>query len=336
MKKSVQALTLIILVSMSVACSSKKNEVKVDETPRVKVARAEIRPVDQTEEYTATVESDVKNNIMPQSYLRIEKIFVEVGDRVSKGQILVQLDATNLRQLRLQIENQKVEFNRIDQLYKVGGASKAEWDNAKMDLDVKETQYRNYLVNTQLRSPISGIVTARNYDNGDMTGANPVLVIEQISPVKLMINVSEPRFPLIKKGMPVDIKLDTYGDELFKGKVYIIYPTIDSNTHTFPVEIRIANNDQRVRPGMFGRVTVSYGSENHVIVPDEAVIKQIGAGDHYVYVLKEGNIVTYNKVKLGQRLGKEYEILDGVPAGSQVVVAGQTKLADGVKVDIVK
>ena len=336
MRKSIQALTLIILVSVSVACNSKKNEVRVDETPRVKVAQAEMRSVDQTEEYTATVESDVKNNIMPQSYLRIEKIFVEVGDRVGKGQILVQLDATNLRQLKLQIENQKVEFNRIDQLYKVGGASKAEWDNAKMDLDVKETQYRNYLVNTQLRSPINGIVTARNYDNGDMTGSNPVLVIEQISPVKLIINVSEPHFPLIKKGMPVDIKLDTYGNELFKGRVYIVYPTIDSNTHTFPVEIRIANNDQRVRPGMFGRVTVSYGSKKHVIVPDEAVIKQIGAGDHYVYVLKEGNTVTYNKVKLGQRLGKEYEILDGVPAGSQVVVAGQTKLADGVKVDIVK
>ncbi len=336
MRKSIQVLCLIVLVGMSAACSSKKSEEKVNETPNVKVAQAESRSVDQIEEYTATVESDVKNNIMPQSYLRIEKIFVEVGDRVSKGQTLVQLDATNLRQLRLQIENQKVEFSRVDQLYKVGGASKAEWDNAKMDLDVKETQYRNYLVNTQLKSPISGVVTARNYDNGDMTGSSPILVIEQITPVKLMVNVSEPRFPFIKKGMMVDVKLDTYGDELFKGKVFIVYPTIDSNTHTFPVEIRIANNDQRVRPGMFGRVTISYGKENHVVVPDEAVIKQIGAGDHYVYVVKDGNVVTYNKVTLGRLLGNEYEILDGVPSGSQVVVAGQTKLADGVKVNIVK
>lgn len=106
----------------------------------------------------------MKNNIAPSSPVRIDKIFVEVGDHVSKGQKLVQMDAANLKQTKLQLDNQEVEFNRIDELYKVGGASKSEWDAAKMAYDVKKTAYQNLLENTSLLSPISGVVTARNYE----------------------------------------------------------------------------------------------------------------------------------------------------------------------------
>lgn len=103
------------------------------------------RPVEQIQEYTATVEAEVKNNIAPSSPVRIDKIFVEVGDHVSKGQRLVQMDAANLKQTKLQLDNQEVEFKRIDELYKVGGASKSEWDAAKMAYDVKKTAYQNLL-----------------------------------------------------------------------------------------------------------------------------------------------------------------------------------------------
>lgn len=109
-------------------------------------------------------------------------------------------------------------------------------------------------------SPISGIVTARNYDSGDMySGGNPIYTVEEIRPVKLMVNVSESLFTKVKKGHEVDIRLDVYGDEVFKGKVNLVYPTIDPATRTFPVEIKIANSDERVRPGMFARVTMSFG-----------------------------------------------------------------------------
>lgn len=338
--KKIQWMALAIMALTMSACGSKDGDKgaagAAGENPKVKVAQVTAREVPQTEEYTAIVESEVKNNISPQSNLRIERIYAEVGDRVSKGQVLVQLDANNLQQLKLQIDNQKITFRRVDELYKVGGASKSEWDNAKMSLDVMETQYKNLLENSQLRSPISGVVTARNYDNGDMTGSDPVLVIEQDSPVKMMINVSESYYPQIRKGMKVDIRLDTYGEEVFGGLVNIVYPAIDSSTHTFPVEIGLPNADRRVRPGMFGRVTVTYGVANHVVAPDEAVVKQAGAGDYYIYVLKADNTVSYNKVKLGRRLGAEYEIMEGVEPGSTVVVAGQSRLANGMKVDVIK
>ena len=205
-----------------------------------------------------------------------------------------------------------------------------------MQLDVYSTQYKQLVENTQLISPISGVVTARNYDDGDMySSGNPVLTIEQTNPVKLLVNVSENYYKQVKKGMSVDITLDAYEGEAFNGKVTIVYPSIDATTHTFPVEVTISNPAQKVRPGMFARATINYGDKNHVLVPDEAIVKQIGAGDRYVYVYKNGK-VSYNKVELGKHIGTKYEIFSGVNPGDEVVIAGQTRLTNGKEVEVVK
>ena len=249
--------------------------------------------------------------------------------------MLVQLDASNVQQVKLQVENQQIEFNRTSQLYEVGGASKAEYDNAKMQLDVLSTQYRQLVQNTQLVAPISGVITARNYDNGDMYSGNPILTIEQTNPVKLLINISENYYKLVKKGQTVDVTLDAYEGEHFVGNISIIYPTIDVSTHTFPVEITINNSSQKVRPGMFARATVNFGSAHHVLVPDQALVKQIGAGDRYVYVYKDGK-VSYNKVQLGKHIKTQYEIISGVEPGDMVVVAGQSRLANGREVEVIE
>ncbi|MDR2473492.1 MAG: efflux RND transporter periplasmic adaptor subunit [Tannerella sp.] len=329
----------LMLVS---ACSGSKKEetvastvqTTVAEKPSIKVALVTERPVDQIQQYTATVEAEATNNIAPMQPVRIEKIFVEVGDRVRKGQKLVQMDAANLTQLKLQLDNQKVEFQRVDELYKVGGVSKSEWEAAKMGLEVRETSYRNLLDNTALSSPITGVVTARNYDNGDMySGARPVLTVEQIVPVKLLINVSEIYFTQIAKGQKVKIKLDVYGDDEFEGTVNLVYPTISAATRTFPVEVRVANNDLKIRPGMFARVTLNFGTLNHVVVPDLAIVKQAGSGERFVYV-NEGGKVSRKVVELGRRMGEEYELISGVANNSQVVVAGQSKLLDGMEVKV--
>lgn len=322
------------------SCGNKEKESKepvVDETVQVKVATVHVESLPQTDVYTGIVESDIKNNISPNAPLRIEKIFVEVGDYVKKGQCLVSLDASSLRQLQLQIENTKVEYSRIEHLYNVGGISKSDFDNVKMQLDVMQTQYRQLSQNTQLYAPISGVVTARNYDNGDMYGGQPILTIEQTSNVKLKVNISEVHYKEIKRGMSIDVELEAYPGEQFTGKVSIINPNVDPVTHTFPVEITLSNPSQKVRPGMFARATVNFGNETHVVIPDEALVKQIGAGDRYVYVYNPTkSTVSYNKVELGKHIDDKYEIISGVSDGDQVVIAGQSRLNNGKKVKVVK
>ena len=338
MKKHVLFVMALTSAITFISCGNtdKKDSETTKEKVEVKVADVEVQNIPQTETYTATVESDVKNNIAPNTPYRIETIYVEVGDQVHKGQLLVQLDASNLRQLKLQEENQKVEFNRISQLYSVGGASKSEYDNAKMQLDILTTQYRQLVQNTQLISPVSGVVTARNYDNGDMySSSNPILTIEQLNPVKLLVNISETFYRYITVGQDLDITLDAYPDESFTGTVSIVYPTIDETTHTFPVEVKVNNKDQKVRPGMFARATITMENAEHVVVPDASIVKQVGAGDRYVYTYKDGK-VSYDKVELGKHIGDKYEIISGVEPGSKVVIAGMSRLANGVEVKVVK
>ena len=173
------------------------------------------------------------------------------------------------------------------------GEALTELDNAKTALDVNIKAYNNKLENTVMRSPINGVVTARNYDDGDMSGAAPILVVEQIAPVKMKINVSEPHYAKINKKTEAIAQFEAYGEEKFPATVSIVYPTINAATHTFPVELKIGNKERRVRPGMYGRVTVNFGTKSHVVVPDQAVIKQLGSGDYFVYVYNGGK-VSYN------------------------------------------
>lgn len=332
-------LAALCLTGLLSACSggSKTQEIK-DETPKVKLASVTTRPVDQVQEYTATVQAYATNHIAPSSPVRIEKIYVEVGDRVGKGQKLVQMDASSLKQLKLQLDNQATEFARIDELYKIGGVSKSEWEASKMTLEMRQTSYKNMLENTALVSPISGVVTARNYDSGDMYGGGtPVVTVEQIMPVKLLINVSESYFTRIAKNSTVSVKFDVYGEEEFEGKVNLLYPTIDPSTRTFVVEIRLDNRDMRVRPGMFARVTLNFGTADHVIIPDKAIIKQAGSGERYVYICQDG-VVYRRVVQLGRRMNDEYEIVSGIGHDARVVISGQyqSSIKDSVRVEVVQ
>ena len=333
-------LTTTALVLLT-ACSGKTNKDEADDAnvqqrTRVKIETVSVQNVDQIGEFTATVEAQVKNNIAPQTPFRIKKISVEVGDHVKQGQLLAQMDATNLKQAKIQLDNQELEFKRVDELYKVGGTSKSSWDAQHTAVEVARAAYKNLVENTQLVSPISGIVTARNYDSGDMySGASPIFTVEKIRPVKLMVNVSESLFTKVEKGHEVEVRFDVYGEETFKGKVSLVYPTIDPATRTFPVEIKIPNNDERVRPGMFARVTMNFGSLRRVVAPDRSIVKQAGAGDRYIYVYKDGS-VSYQKVEIGRRFNNKYEIISGVADGDQVVITGQSHLTNGMEVEIEK
>ena len=333
--KTFRFISIIIALSVFSGCgfSSPKENESVEEAVQVTVVPVTEEIIPQIQEFSATVQASITNNIAPQMASRIKKIYVEVGDFVTKGQKLVQMDDNNLEQIRTQLDNMELSFSRIDELYKVGGVSRAEWDAQKAALDVMRTQYSNLSENTQLLSPVNGVVTSRHYDSGDLFGMTmPVLVVEQIVPVKLMIHVSESFFTKIRKGMEVDIKLDVYPQEVFKGKVSIVYPTVTAATRTFPVEVLIPNADKKVRPGMFARVSVNMGDEPRLVIPDRSVIKQIGSGERYVYIYNDGK-AEYRLIRLGKRLDTYYECLEGLEEGELIITTGLNRLTNGAKVE---
>ena len=330
-----QILSMACASLLLVSCSGKEETAtqQVDEKPLVKIQKVYEQEVPQTAEYTATVEGFKTNNISTSTPNRIKRILVDVGSPVRAGQALVILDDVNIEQQKIRLANQKVNLDRAKELLNIGGGTQQTVDQLQAEYDAAMRAYNNAKENTVLTSPMSGVVTVKNNDPGDYTSGAPILVIEQMQPVKVVVSVNESDFPRIKKGQKVDVKLDVYGDEVFTGTVYLIHPSIDSETRTFQVEVTLPNSDNRVRSGMFARVIFNFGAKKNVVVPDMAVVKQTGSGNRYVYVYKDGK-VSFIKVELGQRLGNSYELLSGVPSGSDVVISGQSRLNDGMEVGI--
>ena len=334
------------------SCTSKKDGADKkadDELPIVKVQTVYDEEVSQTSEYTATVEAFKTNNIMSNSGARIKRLLVDVGSRVSAGQSLVILDDVNVDQQRLGIDQQRIalanlkrDLDRAKELVRIGGGTQqtvdqlqAQYDAQARAIESSSRSLKTMQENTVLTSPVSGVVAQKNFDAGDLPSGMPILVIEQQQPLKVVVNVNESDFPKVKAGMAVDVKLDTYGDEVFPGRVHIIHPTIDPTNRTFQVEVTISNSSNRVHTGMFARVTFNFGTSRNVVVTDRAIQKQTGSGLRYVYVYNNG-MVEFREVKLGQRLENRYEIVEGLTSGTQVVTEGQSRLSNGVRVQVQK
>ena len=341
-QKTIKTLSLAVLsagllASCSSSSSSKSTEEQSADTVRlVEVAPAEMRALSLSEEFTAQLEAKVVNNITAQAGGRLKQLLVKVGDRVGAGQAVARMEATQAAQAQIQLADAKTNFARMDELYKVGGVSKAQWEQAKSAVDQAKLAYGNAAENTVLRSPISGFVTAKNYDNGDMTSPQlPVVVIQQIAPVKAVIGVSEQYYSYLKKGAAATLSVDALGEETFSGIVTNIFPTLDPVTHTVSTEIEVANKDLKLRPGMYARVHLDFGTKEALTVPDKAIVRQAGSGARYVYVFSGGKAV-YRAVELGQQQGDLYEVVSGLNAGDQVITSAPSNLKNGLSVKLRK
>ena len=324
------------------SCGGKKAQkgaaaVKEEQLPAVKVvdAKSEIVPID--EKYSVTLQAYAINNIAPQSGGRITSIKAEVGDFVQKGQVLAQMDKAQLEQAELQLNNLKSEYDRAKALYEKGGVSKSDFETIELQYKVANTTYENLLTNTILKSPLNGVVSARNYDEGDMyTMSAPLYVVQQINPIKAFVAVSEKNYSLLKKGLKVEFAPEARNGKKYIGEVTRIHPTVDAATHTIVAEVTINNPKFELRPGMYSSARVIFSQGDAIVVPDTAVLKQQGSGVRTVYVLKADGTVELRIVEVGRHIGSEYVILSGVQAGEKVVVSGQSLLRSGIKVEVIE
>ena len=331
---SILALMTVIIYACSNGGEQSKNETTQDVSVLVKVQTVTEQPVEQLTELTGNIEAYRVNHIVPTIPGRIDHILADVGDRVRSGQLLVQMDRTNLVQTQLQLTNAERELGRVAELHKSGSATQQQLDQLTSQVDVLRETVRNLSENTDLHSPIDGVVTARSFDAKNIFGGGqPILTVMQMAPVKVMVNISEIYFPKVKTGMEVRVRLDTYPDRHFTGRINIIYPTIDQMSRTFRAEVTIANTDMVIRPGMFARVELNFGAQDHVVIPDVAIIKQPGTNARYVFTVENG-VARRREVELGRLIDDRFEVISGIKTGAQVVVAGQSRLLDQTAVRV--
>lgn len=334
----------IVLTGLTIAlltgCSSKKEENQKTETTDaipVKVMKLEKRNIAKTLDYTATLQADEQVYYAPASTGRIGKIYVEVGDRIKKGQLLVEMDPTNFLQAKVQLKNLETEYNRAVKLNETGSISKQAYDAAVTNYEVAKSNYDFLEENTKMLAPFDGIVTEKYFEDGELyTGAAvggaakpSIIAIEKINPLKAYVSLSEQYFLAVKKGTKVELRSNIYPDRVFEGTVSIVYPTIDPASRTFTVEVKIPNSDEALRPGMYGTINFFIGETETVVVPALAVLKLQGANNRYVFLNKGGKAKRV-EVTLGRRFEDQVEIIsDEIHEGDELVVVGQGKLVDG-------
>ncbi|MDT3366548.1 MAG: efflux RND transporter periplasmic adaptor subunit [Bacteroidota bacterium] len=334
-------LKLLPLALAVAACSGNQSSESKSGVPAekqavlVEVQTVGFANVPQVSSYSSSIQAYATNNIMPQQGGRIRKINVEVGDYVGKGQILAEMDRLQLDQLALQVQNDDIEYARLKTLYEEGGVSQSDFETAELGYKLRKSNYQNLEENTILRSPLTGYVTARNFDVGDMCAMTaPLFTIQQVTPVKLLVGISESEYTLVKKGDKVDITVDALPGRSFEGKVNRLYPTIDPVTHTFSAEVLVQNSDRVLRPGMYAKVSVTFGDNERIVIPDMAIVKQSGTGQKFVFVVNEDHTVTLTPVTLGRHMESEYEVLEGLSEGVTIVTKGHATLRSGDKVEV--
>jgi membrane fusion protein, multidrug efflux system len=311
----------------------------------VKTQVLEMKKIDQQIEYTANLLPNEEINFAPASPGRIEQMLVEVGSRVSKGDVIAIMDKTQLQQATEQYQNAKSTFQRMDTLRKLNSVSEQAYDGAKTQYEVSKASYDFMKKNTTLVSPINGIVTGKYFESGELYSGAPntsagkaaVVTLMQINPLKVTVNLSERYFPVVRKGMKATIGVDIIQGKTFPGEISKIYPTINADSRTFPVEIMIRNEREILRPGMFARVTLNLGETEALLLPAVAVVKQEGTNDRYVFITGSDNVARKIRVKIGERFDDQMEIIsDSIKVGTTVIVAGQENLLDQSKITVVK
>lgn len=339
---SLLTLTAVLIASLTVnSCTPEQVEEETEKSP-VKVMEVETEIRDHLISYTGTVQPWEEAHVGSGAAMRIKKIFVDVDDYVRKGQLLAKMDETQLYQAKVRVNTLKDELERLDTLKQVGAVTQQNYDQVKAEYDIAKSNLENLSENTEIHAPLSGVVTGRYFSDGEIFSMTPgeagkpaIVSILQIRPVKVIINVSERFFPVIERGMQANVITDMYPDETFSGKVHKAHPVIDRASGTFKVEVRVANNDQILRPGMFTRASLNFGEKETLIIPSQAVLRQSGSNERYIFIEEDG-IAIRRTVKTGERYDDDLEIIKGLKQGENLIVSGHHNLLHQQEVKVVE
>jgi RND family efflux transporter MFP subunit len=334
MKKSI----LYIFAALALmACS--KTTTETTEEERVEQVRTTVLHAQEIEReisVSTNLQGYLTQNVAPSLTGKIEHIYREVGDHVVKGTDLVRMDQTQYKTTKISLGNLEIEKNRVEMLLRSGSATQQQFDQLEAQYNSTKEQLDFLQTNTYVKAPFSGVISAKNYEDGELYSGQPILVLTQIDRLKALVAIPESYFPKFKPGMKLTLTSEIYPDQVFPATVEVVYPTIDASSHTFQVKIVIPNGKNLLRPGMYVTTTIGLGKAKTIVAPYQAVEKLVGANDRYVFLNDNGRAKRVS-VELGQRFDQNIEIISPeITDGVEMVTTGQHKLVDGVKLNVVK
>lgn len=331
----------VIIISLAaltlVACGKKSTTTEQEErVEQVRTTVLHAQDIEREISVSANLQGYLTQNVAPSLTGKIEHIYCEVGDRKSIGQDLVRMDQTQYKTTKISLSNLEIEKNRIENLLRSGSATQQQYDQILAQYNSTKEQLDFLQTNTYVKAPFSGVISAKNYEDGELYSGQPILVLTQIDKLKALVAIPESYFPLFKAGMKLTLTSEIYPDKVFPATVEVVYPTIDATSHTFQVKIVVPNGKNLLRPGMYITTTIGLGKAKAIVAPYQAVEKLVGANDRYVFINDNGRAKRV-AVELGQRFDQNIEIIaPEIVDGVEMVTTGQHKLVDGVKINIVE
>lgn len=348
--KLILTATVLILIVGSILFINKKkmsaaNVGGIKDVYYVKVEKAAVKELSETFSLVGTITANNDVNIISETAGRVITVFAKVGDYKQAGSVLFQVDdelkKAALMSAEANYEKAKKDYERFQQLFKEKSASDSQLDQAKLAYSLAEAQYivaKRQYNDAQIKTPISGYVTARYVDIGSIVQGAPqatlVANIVDISRLKVKLNVAEKDVFSLKVNDPVSVTVDIYPGKIFNGRIESVSSKSDE-VHTYPVEISLYNESKNpLKAGMFARVEfTSLKERKSLVIPREALVGSIKQPQ--IFVVQNG-IAKLRSIVVGREAGILVEVLQGLNEGEEIVVNGQNNIVENTSVTVIK
>lgn len=334
--------TLLLALFVLTGCGKAKEEEKKEETAvPVEVGKVTVGPIDAAYRGTATLEAQDEATVMAKTSGVIEQILTEEGQRVSAGQVLARLETDRLKleaaRARAEADKAKENFDRNTRIYEKNLISKELYDQSRFALDSARAAYdiaALTLRESEIRAPIGGVISARYIKVGNAIQPNsPAFKVTQMDTLHAHIYVPERDIHKLAPKQSAVLAVDAWPEKSFKGSILRVNPVVDAATGTVKVTVAMAGGQRELKPGMFGRVEILYDRRDAAtLVPKDAVLTEDAAQSVFVVA---GGKAKRRPIKIGYSDSYNYEVLEGLKSGEQVVTTGQANLKDDAKVHVV-
>lgn len=350
-RSTLKVIVLLSVLALIVGCQNAgQQDEEINRIP-VKVTEIGLGEVKQSLSYNGDINAEYEVRVFSKIPDRIEKYYVDEGDKIKAGQPIAKVLATQIEQAVLQAEalknNVEMEYTRAQRLSKENAMSQQQFDAIETQMVQAKAALvsaKSQLKDATITAPISGIIGKRYYEAGDMAApALPVASVVQMDKVKIKIAATEQDLGRLTIGQEAEVRVRSYPDEVFIGKVYKISPILDPMTRMATVEVILENSDHRLKPGMYAEVVVITGTLNQVlVVPRYAVIentsletingKDTVVKNYFVYVVNDSSKAEQRQLKVNYVNHSVIAVESGIKIGENIVVAGQNNLRDGLDV----
>ncbi len=335
----------IALILAFWGCSSDKQnqEQSIPDVPVVKVSKVEVMSYSPTLSFTGTVFANREANLGAALPGKVEKILFAEGEKVHKGDLIVELADEMLTQAQVENQALRKDYERVKRLREKESISQIELDHIKAKLEASDAKTEMIRKNTRVYAPFSGTIVERMMEEGEIFFINPglepgysmrsgIVRLMQLDPVKVEFEVNEKDLHLVKPGLEAEVIVDSQMGTTFNATVTSVKPMLSTLTRTATAKIILSNPKGELKPGMFARIDISLPQQESVFVPLSSIGRLQGTGEEFIYIVDDG--VAKRRVVTRLYTKNDMVAVAGVEQNQQIITEGKAKVMDGQKVEV--